>query len=114
MDLKELKQMGGIVSPEPVAKEVTWKRKGDDGKTETLKFKIHVVRYTFADAEKMSELANVEGQSRAAHFISTMLRLGENAEERISYEDAKLLHPGLASVFVEAITQVNESVSKNV
>ncbi len=106
MKLAELKEKGGFVSADLVAKEVKWTR-GD----EELTFTIYVKRQSFGAMEK---LFSAEGdQSKSAKFISECIFLGENGKERISYEDAYQLDPGLAAVFAQAVNEVNGAKPKN-
>jgi hypothetical protein len=99
MDLRELKAKGGFVSAEPVPTEVTWKR-GEDSDT----FTVHVVKQSFGAIEKL--FGGADDRSRSASFIAECIRLG-NGKERLTYDDAYALDPGLATVLVEAINKVN-------
>jgi hypothetical protein len=103
MDLRELKAKGGFVSAEPVPREVEWKHNGD-GKEVTDKFTVHVVKQSFGAIEKL--FSGTDDRSRSAAFISECIRLGDGTE-RMTYEDAYMLDPGLAAVLVGAINQVN-------
>lgn len=106
MKLSELKAKGGFVPSELVAKDVTWKR-GD----EELAFTIYVKRQSFGAMEKL--FSGDSDQSKSAKFISECIFLGENGKERISYEDAYQLDPGLAAVFAQAVNEVNGAKPKN-
>lgn len=103
MDLRELKAKGGFVSAEPVAQEVTWKHSDEDGDHED-KFDVYVVRQSFGAIEKL--FTGSDERSRSASFIAQCIRLGDK-KEAMSYDDAYMLDPGLASVLVEAINKVN-------
>lgn len=97
MDLKTLKASGGILSAEPVKKQVTWK--GDT-------FDVHVVRQSFGAIE--SVIKDLDGGSQTASFISAFIRLGENADEKLTYDDATNLAPELAAEFTRVLKEVND------
>lgn len=106
MKRADLKAAGAFVSSALVAKEVKWSR-GD----EEMVFTIHVKRQSFGAMEK---LFSADGdQSKSAKFISECVFLGDSGEERISYEDAYQLDPGLAAVFAQAVNEVNGAKPKN-
>lgn len=108
MDLRELKAKGGFVSAEPVPVEVTWKH-GEDEDT----FTVHVVKQSFGAVEKIA--LGKDDRSRSATFIAECIRLGDGSE-RMTYEDAYSLDPGLANVLFDAIKKVNrigEATEKN-
>lgn len=112
MNLQELKDCGGIVSTDPIPKEVAWVKKGARGKPVAKKFTVYVVRQAFGDVERL--ITSSTDRCKAAMFISTSIRLGEGGKESLSYEDAYRLDPGLASALVKAIGEVNQDNSKNV
>jgi hypothetical protein len=106
MNLRELKAKGGFIDATPVAKEVEWKHTDDSGNEVTDKFTVHVVRLSFGDVERL--FASGSDTSRAATFIERCIRLGDGTE-RLSYDDAYALDPGLASVLVQAVNEVNST-----
>lgn len=103
MDLKSLKDAGGIVPSALVKRSVTWER--DDG--EVLTFDIFVRRLSFGDVERVLQ-DEERGRSRVANLIAMAVRLGEEGSERLSYDDAFQLEPTLAKVFANAVSEVNE------
>lgn len=114
MDLRELKAKGGFVSAEPVPKEVEWTHADPEtGELVTDKFTVHIVKQSFGAVEKIA--LGDDHRSRSATFIAECIRLGDGSE-RMTYEDAYSLDPGLANVLFEAIKKVNrigESTEKN-
>lgn len=105
MKLSELKEAGGFASVAPPVKaDVTWKK--DD---EELKFSIFVRKLSFGEIERMQQ--ERDDRSRGASVISKAVIL--DSEERLTYEQAFDLHPGLALALLNAINSVNEGAAKN-
>lgn len=100
MNLQQLRESGGIVSPEPVKKAVEWRGK---------KFNVFVVRQSFGSVESL--VRDLDGRSRSAALIASFIRLGDDAQEQLSYEDAYQLQPDLAGEFVRAVNEVYEGDS---
>lgn len=108
MRLKELKARGAFVDRAPVAKELTWVRKDADGKELTDTFTVFVIRQSFGTIERsMLPDPSAPDRSTAARFIAECIRLGDDASEALTYEDAYSLDPSLATLFVKAINEVN-------
>lgn len=110
MKLDQLKSRGAFITGQPVRKTITWVHADpENGEEMTDTFDVFVRRLSFGDVERIY-LAGTEGEqrSRSAALISARLLLGDNADERITYEDAYQLDPGLAAKFLEAIAQVGE------
>lgn len=97
MNLKELRDAGGIVSADPVRKQVEWRGK---------KFDVFVIRQSFGTVESL--VRDLDGRSRSAALIASFIRLGDDATEQMSYEDAYQLQPDLAGEFVRVINEVYE------
>ena len=97
MNLQKLRESGGIVPSEPVKKTVKWRND---------KFNVFVVRQSFGSVEALVQ--GMEGRSRSAALVSSFIRLGDDASEELSYDDAYQLHPELANEFVRAINEVYE------
>jgi hypothetical protein len=119
MDLNQLRELGGILSAEPIPKEISWKRKGADGAEVETVFTVHVVRQSFGAIESIfkarAKVAQVGGagdtpeeRSQAAEFICMAIRFGEDGQERISYQDAYQLDPTLAHAIINAANEVNQ------
>lgn len=105
MDLKTLKAKGGVITRALVTKSVTWKHDDPDtGESHEDTFDIHVVKHSFGTIERL--YSDGTDRAKGAQFISQSVRLGDG-KEQISYEDAFQLDPGLATLFIQAINEVN-------
>lgn len=99
--LKELRELGGLVSEKPIKKDIKFKVEEDE-----ITAVVHVVRLGIGDYEKAVE--SKEGdRSHMAHIISSFVRLGDNGAEKISYTDAYRLTPSLGGAMVQAFNEVN-------
>lgn len=101
MNLSDLQAMGGFVDAQPLKQEVTWKL-GDQEHKAT----VFVVRQPFGAVESVLAEASKD-RSHGAKLISLCIRLGEDASEQLTYEQAYNLHPSVAWAFVGAINEVN-------
>lgn len=108
MNLSDLTAKGGFVALAPVQKEIAWVKKVE-GVEETLTFNVFVKRRTFGSIERV--FSGAEDRSKAALFIAESIRLGDDASEALTYEQAYNLDPDLASLFLKAINEVNGSGS---
>lgn len=106
MNLKELRENGGIVPATPVKREITWVHSGDDGEVTDV-FTVLVRKASFGTIERLLGASTSDDRSMAAAYISESILLGEDGGERLSYEDAYQLEPSLARLFMEAINAVN-------
>lgn len=95
MNLQQLRESGGIVPSEPIKKTVKWRNDT---------FNVFVVRQCFGSVEQLVQEADVN--SRTAALIASFIRLGDDASEKMTYEDAYQLHPELAGEFVRVINEV--------
>lgn len=115
MDLKQLKAKGGFVAAVPVPKEVTWKHHDEEtGEETTDVFTVHILKQSFGSIERL--FLGADDRSKSAAFIAECIRLGDGGKERMTYEDAYQLDPGLAAVLVAAANEVNgtgKSAPKN-
>lgn len=114
MDLKQLQEEGGFVSPTPVVKEVTWKdRTADDGSAlPDVTFTIHVKKLSFGTIDQLFVSDDKDAErSRMSAYIAAAVGLGDDGKQRLSYEKAYQLKPGLARALMEAIGEVNETTS---
>lgn len=107
MDLKRLRERGGIVPSAPVKTEVSWTH-DLEGQEVTDTFTVYVVKHSFGAVERIFALNSKHPErSHTAAFIAESIRLGEDGSERLSYEDAFQLETGLARAFMDAINAVN-------
>lgn len=104
MKSSELKKLGGFVPSTAVQVAVVWSRPVDGIEVDTP-FTVGVIRPAFADMEKVLTLDAAE--SRSCQLISLCIRLGDNFDEKISYDQACRLESNLAAAFMVAIKSVN-------
>lgn len=106
-DIDFLKSFGGIVNSDPVRKTVNFKLKGKD-----YSFDIGVMEFSVDDHERL--FLGAADESQSAKLISQVVRLGENLDQSMKLEDAKKLHPTVATAFMKAFNEVNgEGGEKN-
>lgn len=105
MNLTELMKAGGFVSEVPVKKEIVWKRKTDDGVESETTFDVFVRRQSFGAIEAI--YGNEADRSKMARYICESIRLGDKGVDEIPYEKAVMLDPGLGTLLVKAINEVN-------
>lgn len=105
MDLKHLKAIGGLITDDDKTK-VTKQWETPTGEKVDVSF--FVLRQSFSSVEKIwkeQENQDKTGRSANASLISTVVRLGEDGKQVISYEDACRLDPTLALVFINGINE---------
>jgi hypothetical protein len=104
LTINELREKGGLVSDVPVVQTITF-RIGD----EEMTAEIFVRRISIGDQERIFRADKMNGSDtgRVARMIAGCIRLGEQGEETLTYEDADRLHPAIAAAMVEAIKVVN-------
>jgi hypothetical protein len=106
MNVTQLMGLGGFVSSEPDKVSVTWANvDATTGEDITNTFDVFVLRTTFGNVEKM--WTSGDDKSKSAILITECLRFGEDAQERLTYEQALSLQPGLAAALMEAYNSVN-------
>lgn len=106
MDLKQLMARGAIVESGLVAVDVKWTHIDPETQLEvTDEFKVHVVRQSFGQIERLWNTP--DERSRGAQLISEQIRFGQAGEERLTYEQAYALDPGLATELLAAHNAVN-------
>lgn len=106
MKLEQLMARGAVVSAEPVKVDVKWTHDDPETGEEVVdEFSVHVLKRSFGAVERLWSAA--EDKSRSAMIISECVRFGEAGEERMTYEQAYQLEPGLATVLLDAYSQVN-------
>lgn len=107
MKLAELKAKGGCIDPAPVRKTITWKHTDEAGEEQTDTFDVWIVRLSFGLIDRLSKLNSAERSSNA-ELIAASVRLGESAEERLTYDIAYNLNASLALELVRAVAEVNK------
>lgn len=106
MKLAELEARGGMVDASLVKKNITWKRTDEDGNVDEVNFDIFVRKNSFGIID--TQMRSADERSKSALLISNGVRLGDNGEEAISYEQAYRLDPALAYSMVQAFMEVNK------
>jgi len=113
MDLKTLREKGGIVPSVPVKHEVTWTHAAEDGSELADTFTVFIRRLSCGVIDRIRAAARTavkDGDtalSERALIISEAVLLGEDGSERLSYEDADALEPSLAEALTAAVNAVN-------
>lgn len=106
MNVAQLITLGGFVGAAPVKVPVSWTRFVDEANEDvTDNFDVFVLKTSFGNVEKM--WTSGDEKSKSAILITECLRFGENGEERLSYEQAYSLDPGLAAELMTAYNTVN-------
>jgi hypothetical protein len=106
MKLADLKAKGACIDPAPVRKSITWKHTDESGEEITDTFDVWVTRLSFGVIDRLSKI-NSADRSSNAELIAASVRLGENAEEPLTYEIAYSLNSTLALELVRAVAAVN-------
>ena len=116
MDIETLRELGGLVSPTPVEREVTWQPKNEDGslRGEPVTFTVRIKKLSAGMGERLwikddaAPLANGDAtkadRSTQAALLAASLFIGDRL---ITYEEAYQLDPTLATEFAKAINAVN-------
>jgi len=115
MNIEQLTALGGVISAAAVPEEITWIREDESGGLLTDSFLIHVKQLAYGDIEQFRNAqANKKDLSRsyAAHLISLGVRLGENGEEQLTYEQAYQLHPTLAGAMLAKVITHNPALRR--
>lgn len=105
MKLQELLDNGGLTDGAPITKQVTWKRIG----VEDVTFEVGVRRLSAGEWEEI-QTESEDRPSASARIISRAIVLEDGV--RFTYEQAYQLDPGLATVLLNAHTEVNRRPAK--
>lgn len=105
MNLAELIQEGGFIPAAPEKKSLTWKRDSGD-----LTFDAWFIRPSWGGIERLGGDAD---NSVNAKMISQYVRLGKNAEESMTYEQAYQLDTSLALVFMAELQELAKPAKKS-
>ena len=109
MDIETLRELGGIVSPTPVDRDVTWQPRNEDGspRGEPGTFTVRIKKLSAGLSERLwvkdDDPAKADRSTQAALLAESMF-LGERL---ITYEEAYQLEPTLATEFAKAVNAVN-------
>jgi len=104
MRLADLQSRGGFVSGGAQKRAVEWTHIDDEtGKLVTDKFDVFVIQPSYGMIDTAFRESKEQITSAQAAAIAACIRLGENAEEKMTYDQAFSLHPALAMALIEAI-----------
>ena len=108
MDLQQLRDLGAFVPHEPVTKTVSWTRVADDGNELTDTFTVRIKKHSAGDMERLwSDARAKPDRSHMAALISASVLLGDEGDDRLTYDQAYALDLGLAEAILDAIDTVN-------
>lgn len=115
MRLADLRARGAFVDPAPVRHKITWRRLDEHGQSVEDEFFVHVRRQSFALINRLAKSRDDDDQTPSAMLIAESIRLGDDATEKMSVDQAMALDPNLAAALMTAIVDVNGlgSDSKN-
>lgn len=111
MKLSDLQARGGFVVGGLIPREIVWPHT-IDGEEVTDIFTVFVERLSFGVIERavnsMGNQRDDVDRSVSAALIAAAIRLGDNGEERLTYDQAYALNPSLAKLLANAVNEVNE------
>lgn len=115
MNLDQLIACGAIIQPSLLKKTVTWKNRDDDGVMQEYTFDVHIKKeMSGADFEFIFSNRLDEDDVVMARRVHRLVTLGENGEEKIPYEAAASMKPGLLLSLCAAINEIEkEDSAKN-
>lgn len=104
MDIEKLKAMGGILPSAMVPKEINWVTA--DG--EEVSFTVFVRRLSYGESVAVfKDVSRDEEINQAAWKIAACVRLGENGEQKLTYDEAMALDLTLGVAMCKACNEVN-------
>lgn len=101
MKLSDLQQAGGLVSDEPVDKDVEWHHGG-----QTHKFKVRIQPLAYGDFDRILTGHDTERSQNAALIAASVL---VDDDKPMPYQTAYRLKPSLASALIKAVGDVNDT-----
>jgi len=108
MNLKELQEKGGFVPQTTVQKSVSWVDVDEQGNETQHSGTVRVKKHSAGTIEQMwGSAERVKDPSFTATLISKSVFLGDEGEEKLTYQQAYDLLPALAEAMVSAIDEVN-------
>ncbi|OFE11379.1 hypothetical protein PHACT_12540 [Pseudohongiella acticola] len=129
MNVEQLIASGAVRPTELIKKEITWARIDESSGDELVDvFDVHVRRLAYIDQERMLRMAfrssrdasdddedavqPAQHDSTTAALICVAIRLGDDASEELTYDQARQLEPNLARAMLDAINLVNPTPVK--
>lgn len=110
MDLKQLRARGAFIPLAPVVRSVTWARHDEAGEPVSDTFDVHIVKHSAGSIDRLrSDASENPDRLWGPLFLSESIRLGDDGSERLSYDDAFRLDPGLARLLIDEINVVNST-----
>ena len=103
MKFSDLMEAGAFVSETPVKKQITWKHEVAGAEVEHT-FDVFIRKQSFGAIEVI--YGNETDRSKMSKYISESI-CDEKGKEVIPYAKAMQLDPGLGTLFVKAINEVN-------
>lgn len=111
-NLKDLASIGAFVKIDELVKKEIKFQLTDDG--EELSALIHVRRLSIGIHEAIwLDGPGGANSSKTSRLLAEAIRLGENGEEKMTYELAYSLHPKIALAMSNAVSEVNGGDRKN-
>lgn len=107
MNLKELQKIGFVDANDLIPVKRVWSHKGEE-----LEVDFFIVRQSYIEAERIYKISSDEDKSSVCQLISSMIRLGKDGKEKLTYENAEKLVPSLAMLFIDAINEVTKNEKK--
>lgn len=101
MQLKQLEELGGFLSDDPVEREIRFKLDDDVEHVAT----VFVKRLGLGEYERLVTASDEFGTS--ARIIAESISLGKGGKERIPLNKAARLHKGLATAMLGVFKEVN-------
>lgn len=114
-NLSELLAKAKVDPTKLVKRSVEWKHLDDEGNEVADIFDVHiVVDISFAAQERIylgDDLSDVD-TGRMARAISERLRFGEDGKEKMTHEQASMIHPTLGIALTKAINDYSDEIIK--
>lgn len=109
MDLQQLRELGGFVPPTPVKKPVTWQPIGEDGLPvgAVVNFTVHIKKHSIPEYHRMQDEARAKRRNILAAIIAESVYFGDDAKQRVTYEEASALDPTLQICLWRAFEDIN-------
>lgn len=111
INLKDLISKASVLTTDALVKRsVVWEQKDSEGNEVTDTFDVFIVRdVSFAASDRIYlGDPNAPDSSRHARMISERIRLGDNGDEKLSFEDASNLKSSLGWALARAVSDFDK------